>query len=208
MPDLYSLCEDPDTDELRPIPTEWLVPVTPRSSSTLPDIEGLDISFEEDVWRELDSSDDEREVQSALELEESIRAAHLDMSLRSRQLNALDAMSVVVEVPSETERPSGSHEQFTTSQKQKYVPRTARQHDFHSRFASGRGVQYGSQRPERSETGHNSRNNGTSKPSYFHRESCQVPGGGWFNTSTATGGGSPPSSDPGAVRLRQRDRNT
>ncbi|TFK78449.1 hypothetical protein K466DRAFT_453164, partial [Polyporus arcularius HHB13444] len=107
-------------------------------------------------------------------------------------------MAVVVEVSSETERPSGSLGRFTASQKQKYAPSTARKHDFHSRFASGRGadgVESGSQRQERSETRHNTRTDDTSQPSYFRRESSRVPGGGWFNMSTAAGGGSPPHDD-------------
>ncbi|PIL34763.1 transcription factor [Ganoderma sinense ZZ0214-1] len=187
FPSWFDLCED--EDQYGPIPVDWLF--SPSGTPVLPDIK-VDPSLLRDFWQDVESSDEERDVQRAIEA--SIVTAVAERE-RREQAGGLGLHAVIVEVPSdedeEPEGPAGPDGRYTTEQKGKGVRRTKDQRDFLREFVTGRHSKSEKDKPKSKPT--KGKTPAPQGPTHFKREPSQVPEGGWFHASTAAGGRIPPS---------------
>ncbi|TBU44234.1 hypothetical protein BD309DRAFT_835187, partial [Dichomitus squalens] len=189
FPSWFDLCDF--EDQLGPIPTEWSITTT--GSPILPEVIGGETSLLDEFWQEVDSGDEDGELQRAIA--ESIRTAEPNVVRRTKiESEHLEVMATLVEVVSEEEkepeRPTGPGGRYTSKQKGKHVPRTSQQREFLKMFVSGQTRKSATPAPERPDRKEKESKTG---PTRFKRESSQVPDGGWFHKSTENGGRGPPS---------------
>ncbi|KAM5545084.1 hypothetical protein V8D89_001195 [Ganoderma adspersum] len=96
FPSWFDLCEA--ADQLGPLPDEWQL--SPTGTPVLPEFESANTSFLEDFWEEVDSSDEERDFRTAIEV--SVWTALFEQAHRNGdESDGLAAMAAIVEVVSE-----------------------------------------------------------------------------------------------------------
>ena len=207
FPSWFDLSEEGDEDPYGPIPNDWLV--NNSSTPVLPNIK-IESSLVNEFWNEIESSDEERELQRAIQA--SITMAVMERERRENRQNGLSTMAMLVqmdldnetdpEVPAAAqevreedmpEAPAGENGRYSSKQKGKTVPRTKDQREFLRQYVLGvRGDHHhGTSLPPPGK----GKGKTPQGPAQFKREPSLVPEGGWFRAST-TAGGRGPSRDP------------
>ncbi len=129
----FELCEA--DDQLGQLPTSWGNKIV--NVPLLPLVTQSDISFVDDFWREVESSSSEQDDNDNYQLLQAIGAsiatAQTDAIARLKlEDQGIEAMAVIVEVVPEA--PAGSNGRYTSSQKEKTVPRSSEQREFLRQF--------------------------------------------------------------------------
>ena len=207
FPSWFDLSEQGDGDPYGPIPKDWLLDTA--GIPVLPNIQ-IESSLVNEFWNEIDSSDEERDLQCAIQA--SITTAVEECEKREKW-QGLSAMALLVEVGSEDEPeattsqaapenpdpavpvvPAGQHGRYTSKQKGKEIPRTKDQREFLRRYV----LKARSERDQTKSTPSpgQGKNKTPQGPAQFKREPSLVPEGGWFRASTTAGGRGPPRKPP------------
>ncbi len=121
-----------------PLPDDWQL--SPTGTPVLPEFEGASSSFLIDFWEEVNSSDKERDFQTAVNA--SIQSALLELAQQEAEdSNSLEAMAAIVKVVSDDnqkpELPTGSDKRYSSTQKGKNVLCTSEQWEFLKTFMTG-----------------------------------------------------------------------
>ena len=220
FPSWFDLSEQREEDPYGPLPREWLVS-SPTSSHVLPTIK-IDSSLATEFWSEIDSSDEERELQRAIQASVATAAEEFE---RREQEASVPAMAILVEMNSDKETepptpevaredsdskvpeaPAGRNGRYSSEQKGKTVPRSKDQREFLRRYVSrprGRREKDKSMPSSSRDTGKTPQG-----PAQFKREPSLVPEGGWFRASTAAGGRGPPQGPPSSSSSSESDSSS
>ncbi len=219
FPEWFDSGEDGDEDPYGSIPRGWLV--SSNSSPVLPDIK-IESSLTNDFWSEVDSSDEERDLQRAIRA--SISTAVEEREKREQRNNGLSAMAMLVEVDSDDkeretpatvkidsdhevpEVPAGQDGRFSSKQKGKEVPRTKDQRKFLREYVSGARLKRDKAKPDPSPG--KGKGKAPQGPAQFKREPSMVPDGGWFRESTSAGGRGPPQGPPSSSSSSDPDSSS
>ena len=217
FPSWFDLSED--EDPYGPLPRDWLL--GPNCTPTLPDIK-IESSLSNEFWSEIDSSDDERDLQRAIQA--SITTAVEEREKRE-QKTGLSAMAMLVEIDSDDdtepiasatapagsdketiEVPTGPDGRFSSQQKRKGVPRTKDQREFLRNYVSRPRGEREKAKPAPSSK--KDQRKAPQGPAQFKREPSLVPEGGWFRASTVPGGRGPPRGPPSSSSSSQPDSSS
>ena len=200
----FDICENGDEDLYGPIPRDWLFSY--NTTPVLPYIK-IDSSLSNKFWSEIDSSDEEHDLQHAIQA--SITTA-VEEREKHKQQKGVAAMALIIKMdldnedPQATETagrdsddegrnvPNGLDGRYTSKQKGKAVPRTKDQCEFLHQYVSGMHAERKKNKPMPSL----GKGRAPQGPVQFKRKPSLMPNGGWFQMPTVAGGHGPPQGPP------------